>query len=75
MIKEISKRDYHKYEQSFDDPEWGSAQNVPLNMDKRYYCFVVDKNRGGEKPKLLYEIDLNLNTWREVGLLHRKARN
>ena len=75
MIKEISKRDYHKYEYSFDDPEWGSAQHVPLNNDKRYYCFVVDKNRGGEKPKLLYEIDLNLNTWREVGLLHRKARN
>ena len=72
MVKEIDKRQYGKYEYLFDDPDWGKPIPKSLKDDKRYYCFVVDKNRGGEKPKLLYELDLDLNTWSEVGRIIRR---
>ena len=72
MVKEIDKRQYGKYEYLFDDPDWGKPIAKSLKDDKRYYCFVVDKNRGGEKPKLLYELNLDLNTWSEVGRIIRK---
>ena len=72
MVKEIDKKYYGKYGYIYDDPDWGSPTVTSLNENKRYYCFVVDKNRGGEKPKLLYELNLDLNTWSEVGRIVRK---
>ena len=39
---------------------------------KKYYIFVMDKNRDGGKKKLLIEVDLNLNTWTELGEMIRK---
>lgn len=73
MIKQISKDDYHKYcYKKKNDDEWGSDVIADLSPRKMYYCFVVDKNRSGTKPKLLFEVDLNLNIWTECGELLRR---
>lgn len=74
MIKEIDKSKYDRYVYSTVNPDWGSVDEANLNPKKRYYAFIVDKNRGGEKPKLLFEVDLNRNIWRECGTLKRARR-
>ena len=43
-----------------------------LDIKKRYYCGCVDKNRFGRRTKLLFELDLDLNTWTELGELVKK---
>lgn len=74
MIKQIDRDNYHKYTIiKRNDKEWGAGLETSLSPVKNYYCFVVDKNRSGSKPKLIYEVDLNLNTWEECGELKRKA--
>lgn len=40
--------------------------------DERYYSCVVDKNRAGAKPKLLFSLNLSYNRWDEVGYLSLK---
>ncbi len=46
--------------QKFDDP------------DIRYYACVVDKNRAGAKPKVLFRLNLAYNFWEELGYLKLK---
>lgn len=73
MIKQIDKENYYKYEcKKKNEEDWGSSVVSTLSPKKNYYCFVVDKNRGGEKPRVLFEVDLNLNTWKECGMLRRR---
>ena len=73
MIKQIDVGDYHKYQYiKRNEEDWGSDVTKDLSQNKIYYCFVVDKNRGGEKPKVLFEVNLNLNTWSECGMLQRR---
>ena len=73
MIKQIDRDDYHKYEyKKTNDPDWGSAVTCSLSPAKTYYCFVMDKNRSGEKKRVLFEVNLNLNTWVECGELRRR---
>lgn len=72
MIKQIPFEDYYKfkYKQKEEDVLGEPDENgKALDNDKVYYCFVIDKNRGGEKPILIFEVDLNRNIWRECGLL------
>ena len=40
--------------------------------DIRYYACIVDKNRAGAKPKLVYRINLAYNSWEELGHLRLK---
>ena len=75
MIKEIPLEDFRKYKYD-EKPEdvFGFGKPNPdgkaLDPNKHYYCFVIDKNRGGEKPLLIFEVDLNRNVWIERGLKH-----
>jgi replicative DNA helicase len=62
--RRIPKHRYHKY---MIQNEWGE---IPLNNDKVYYANKVEKNRGGQKELIdLFEVDLDLNTWKEIGFL------
>ena len=76
MIKPIKpeKYGYYTYTKKNSD-EWGGdiqdCQIVP-RRGKQYYGFVVDKNRSGEKKKLIYEVDLNRNVWTELGEMERR---
>ena len=40
--------------------------------DERYYACIVDKNRAGAKPKLLFSLNLAYNRWDEIGYLSLK---
>ena len=70
-IKEIPKQEFHKYGY-ITSSDWGTNTVHNLDVEKRYYCCVTDKNRFGRKSKLLFEVDLDLNTWYEIGELVRK---
>lgn len=75
LFKEIPLADYDKYGyvQISRNPKTGAkeqSQLLPLNMNKRYYVCKIDKNRSGDKPNLLFELDLNLNTWFETGIVY-----
>ena len=42
------------------------------NPDVRYYACVIDKNRAGAKPKLVFKLNLAYNSWEELGYLKLK---
>lgn len=66
---------YKKYERiSFEDQTGKQLQTRwDLDKNKVYYGTKIDKNRAADKSKLLlFEVDLNLNTWKNVGYLQRK---
>lgn len=75
MIKPIKPEKYSHYKYIKHQPEdWGGdIKDHPLHPRKGclYYGFVVDKNRSGERNKLLYEVDLNRNIWTELGEMQR----
>ena len=41
--------------------------------DVRYYACVVDKNRAGAKPKVVFRLNLAYNMWEELGYLRLKS--
>lgn len=72
--KRIPKEDYHKYEY-MPHEFWGEKKAIALDLNKVYYGEKIDKNRGGSKDLVpLMEVDLNYNTWYEVGYLIRKGK-
>lgn len=71
LFKEIQKSEYVKYGY-ISNSDWGNGSIHPLNENKRYYCCNTDKNRFGRKCKLLFEVDLDLNIWMEVGELVKR---
>lgn len=71
LYKEIPKSDFHKYGY-VTTTDWGTNTVHSLEEGKRYYCSVCDKNRFGAKKKTLFEVNLDFNTWIEVGELVRK---
>lgn len=70
--KALLKSDYNKYEyMSFRD--MGEKHSKSLEKHKTYFAMNSIKNRDGEKPVILFEFNLNYNTWIEVGeLIKRK---
>lgn len=72
LFKEISPNDFHKYRYVQHNEKWGKDAECELQAGKRYYAANVDKNRFGCKKKVIFEVDLDLNTWVEVGELRRK---
>ncbi len=72
LAKEISPSEKSKYQYIVCDENWGEARPCDLDKNKRYYVMNVDKNRDGDKRRLLFEVDLNLNTWYEKGEVVRK---
>lgn len=52
--------------------DWGDAKPQPLDPNKQYFGMIVDKNRGGSKHlNPLFEYDLDLNLWNNIGSLKR----
>lgn len=67
--KRLDKEEYHKYMIMPNDKGWG-GQAQTLDLNKVYYALKIDKNRGGSKDKIpVLEVNLDLNTWSEVGYL------
>ena len=73
LIKQISRQSIHKYEYSNTDQfEKCESIDVPKDTDVRFYACVVDKNRAGAKPTVLFRLNLAYNRWEELGHLRLK---
>lgn len=73
LMKQINRENLKDYEYSLKevDTKFFEIEN-DKNPDVRYYACVVDKNRAGAKPKLLFKINLAYNSWEELGYLKLK---
>lgn len=72
LYKEIPNAHFGKYYYLSHDADWGEPVPTDLRKDRRYYVGNVDKNRFGSKKKLLFEVNLDQNTWRELGEVFRR---
>lgn len=73
LIKQISRASIHKYEYADTDQFVECHEiDVPKDTDVRFYACVVDKNRAGAKPTLLFRLNLAYNVWEELGYLRLK---
>lgn len=75
--KKIAPDEYHKYQyEPYDDElsdSWGEPTLQDLHPEKFYFGIKIDKNRLGERNKvLLFQYNLNFNEWRNIGLLHKR---
>ena len=76
LFKQISKDTYDMYQYAEEEVD---SKFINLEKDKdpdeRYYSCVIDKNRAGAKPKLLFKLNLAYNRWEEKGYLFLKQNN
>ena len=75
LVKQIDNRTLKDYEYSLEEV---SDKFYPLkeykDPDERYYACVVDKNRAGSKPKIVFNLNLAYNRWTELGYLRLKEQ-
>ena len=73
LMKQIHTEDLHKYEYSLEevDTKFYDLEKFE-DPDVRYYACVVDKNRAGAKPKVVFRLNLAYNVWEELGYLRLK---
>ena len=76
LFKQIHTENLHKYEYSHNevDTEFFELEKF-ADPDVRYYTCVVDKNRAGAKPKLLFRLNLAYNSWEELGYVRLKDQD
>ena len=73
LIKQIPREDLKDYEYSFKEVDTKFYELEKFeDPDVRYYACVVDKNRAGAKPKILFRLNLAYNVWDELGYLRLK---
>ena len=74
LFKQIHNEDLKDYEYSLNEVD---TKFFPLEKvkdpDVRYYTCVVDKNRAGSKPKLVFRLNLAYNSWEELGFVRLKS--
>lgn len=75
LFKQISRDNLDEYEYSLKevDTKFFNLEKSE-NPDVRYYACVVDKNRAGAKPKLVFRLNLAYNSWVELGYLRLKQK-
>lgn len=73
LIKQINRDTLQDYEYSLNevDTEYFDLKKFK-DPDVRYYACVVDKNRAGAKPTILFRLNLAYNSWEELGYLRLK---
>ena len=73
LIKQINRDSYQDYEYSLKevDTKFFDLEKFE-DPDVRYYACVIDKNRAGAKPTLLFRLNLAYNVWEELGYLRLK---
>ena len=75
LVKQIHNENLGDYEYSYNevDTQFFELEKFE-DPDVRYYACVVDKNRAGAKPKVLFRLNLAYNMWEELGYLRLKQR-
>ena len=73
LIKQIHRDSLKDYEYSLNevDTKFFDLKKYD-DPDVRYYACVIDKNRAGAKPTLLFRLNLAYNVWEELGYLRLK---
>ena len=70
LIKQIPRDELSKYRYSLKEVDTKFIELKKYDdPDERYYACVVDKNRAGAKPKLVFNLNLAYNRWKELGYL------
>ena len=73
LIKQINRDHLQDYEYSLKEVDTTFYDLKKYDdPDVRYYACVVDKNRAGPKPKLVFRLNLAYNSWEELGYLRLK---
>ena len=75
MFKQIQINHLNDYEYS-DSDRFTNCKELEVfeDPDVRYYIAVIDKNRAGAKPKLLFRLNLAYNEWHELGYVKLKEK-
>lgn len=75
LIKQINRDSLQNYEYSLNevDTKFYNLKKYD-DPDVRYYACVVDKNRAGAKPTLVFRLNLAYNVWEELGYLRLKQK-
>lgn len=72
--KRITTEEYGLYQYMAYNNEWGDDVAYDLDPGKRYFSLKIDKNRLGDKDKImLFEYNLDYNTWNNIGYIIKKA--
>lgn len=76
LLKQINRDSLQNYEYSLKevDTKFFDLKKYD-DPDVRYYACVVDKNRAGAKPTLVFRLNLAYNVWEELGYLRLKQKN
>lgn len=74
LFEQIHRENYKNYEYSLKevDDTFFDLKDYD-DPDERYYTCVVDKNRAGAKPKVLFNLNLAYNRWDELGYVRLKS--
>ena len=73
-LTEEDKRNY-VYINDEDDDSWGDPIEQNLDPNKNYVGLRVVKNRYGSKNNLVcFEVQMNENIWKEIGILKKRER-
>lgn len=73
LLKQIDNRNLNDYEYSLEETDTKFYELKKYkDPDVRYYACVVDKNRAGSKPKVVFRLNLAYNRWEELGYLNLK---
>ena len=76
LIKQIPRDSLQDYTYSLEEVDTNFLELEKFDdPDVRYYACVVDKNRAGAKPKILFRLNLAYNSWNELGYLQLKSKN
>lgn len=75
LFKQIQRNHLTDYEYSDTDRFTKCSElEIAQDPDVRYYIGVIDKNRAGAKPKLLFRLNLAYNEWNELGYVKLKEK-
>lgn len=74
LFSPISKDDYKQYVywESSQAPKKDTIKDLDNNT--KYYVCRISKNRLGAKPDLLFKVNLDQNTWEELGQVYYRER-
>ena len=76
LMKQINRDTLQNYEYSLNEVDTKFFDLKKFDdPDVRYYACVVDKNRAGAKPTLVFRLNLAYNVWEELGYLRLKQKN
>ena len=76
LMKQINRDTLQNYEYSLEEVDTKFYDlKKEKDPDVRYYACVIDKNRAGAKPTLVFKINLAYNIWEDLGYLRLKQGN